>query len=64
MNRAGMRWIAALGTLYALTAVALCGALPGPHTEFDYMVIGSGSIGVAMLAFYAGRVVLPRFRRP
>jgi hypothetical protein len=55
----GKRGFAALGALYALSAAVLCGALPGPHSAFEYMVIGAGSTSVTLLAFFLGGV----FRR-
>jgi hypothetical protein len=53
--------VMALALLYALSAYALARALPGPHQQFDYMVIGTGSTGVTMLAFFVSRIVRLRF---
>ena len=49
--------IAALIVVYALSAVALFATLPRPHQHFEYMVIGTGSTGVTMLALFLGCIV-------
>lgn len=50
----------ALLALYGVSAALLFRLLPGPHEHFEYMVIGTGSAGVTMLALFAGVVVKPR----
>jgi hypothetical protein len=43
--------------------MALCLALPGPREQFEYMVIGTGSTAIAMLAFFLGCIVRFRWRK-
>jgi hypothetical protein len=52
--------IAGLVALYGATAVALFLSLPLPHRQFDYMVIGTGSIGITIFALFAGYAVRSR----
>ena len=54
-NRKVQVAIAGLSALYALTAIALAFAVPQPHREFEYMVIGTGATAATMLAFFLGR---------
>jgi len=46
--------------LYAATAALLFYLLPGPHQQFECMVIGAGSTGIAMFAVFASCVMRSR----
>jgi hypothetical protein len=47
--------------LYAGSAATLFFALPGPHLQFECMVIGTGSAAITIFALFAGYIVRTRF---
>ena len=53
----------ALAALFAGVVLAMLHALPGPHTQADYMIAGGLATMVAMLALFAA-LVSTRFRTP
>jgi len=52
--------VAGLLVLYAASALMLFFAIPGPHGQFECMVIGTGSAGVTVLALFAGYIARTR----
>ncbi len=52
--------VAALLALYGGSAAVMFFALPGPHEQFQCMVIGAGSAGITIFVLFAGLVVRSR----
>ncbi len=48
---------AAIVFLFAVTAVLLSGALPGPHTRLDYIIIGTVATLFALVLLFVAVVV-------
>jgi len=53
--------ITGLLLLYVGSAAALFFVMPGPHQQFECMVIGTGSAGITIFALFAGYIARTRF---
>ena len=63
------RWaslVAAAAIVFAVTAALLTRLIPGPHTQLDYLIIGTTATLLALVLLFAllgGVVAIRKFRR-